>query len=61
MMEYNKASKKIKTFVPNVGDVILVYDDKLKRCLWKMGRVSKLIYSKDGLIRASEVTTIPPK
>ena len=40
--EYNKASKKIKIFVLNVGDVVLVYDDKLKRCLWKMGRVKKI-------------------
>ena len=58
LREHNKNIKKVRYFVPNVGDVVLVYDNKLKRCLWKMGKVVKLIQSKDGIVRAADVHTI---
>ena len=36
-------------------DIVLIKDDKLKRSQWRIGRICKLIYSNDGLIRAAEV------
>ena len=48
----------MKTFIPNVGDIVLVYGDGVGRCQWRMGRVTNLLYSNDGHIRAAEVKTI---
>ena len=43
---------------PNIDDVVLVHDEKLKRSEWKMGRIIKLLCSKDGKCRAAEVIVI---
>ena len=44
---------------PNVqiGDIVLIHDEKLPRQLWKMGKIETLIYSKDGKVRGAEVRT----
>ena len=43
---------------PNVDDIVLVHDEKLKRSEWRMGRISKLHTSKDGKCRSAEVIVI---
>ena len=37
------------------GDLVLVVDDALCRGEWKMGRISQLIISHDGLVRRVKV------
>jgi len=58
LREYNKCTKKVREFIPNVNDVVLVYDKDKKRLLWRMGKINKLIHSADGRIRAAEVTVM---
>ena len=34
---------------------MLIFDDKLPRHMWKLGRVDELIRSKDGVVRVTKV------
>ena len=47
------------TTPPNIkpGDVVLVHEDVVKRSLWKMAVVTKLLPAQDGLTRAAEIRT----
>ena len=40
-----------------VGDVVFIADDKTSRPSWPLGRISKVILSRDGLIRTAQVKT----
>ena len=40
---------------PNVNDIVIVYDEKMPRQLWRLGRIMKLLISDDGQIRGAEV------
>ena len=41
-----------------VGDVVCVYEDKVKRLNWTMGRVECLLVGKDGNVRAAVIRAI---
>lgn len=41
-----------------VHDIVLVHDDNAKRLLWKMGKVVRIIYGKDGIVRGADVRVI---
>ena len=53
---YNKNKKYI--LHPSVGDVVIIHEDKLKRCDWRIGKIVELITSKDGKIRSAKVGVI---
>ena len=56
---HQKRNKRAKNSInPNVDDIVLIHDEKLKRSDWRMGRVNKMIISKDGNCRAAEVVII---
>eukprot|EP00794_Sanderia_malayensis_P017130 gene17130-biopygen14746 len=38
-----------------VGDVVLIHEDNVKRGLWKVGIIEKLIVGKDGVVRGAAV------
>ena len=38
-----------------MGDVVIVKDDKLKRCFWKLAIVKQLISGNDGHVRAAVI------
>lgn len=40
-----------------VGDVVLVHEDVIKRPLWKLAVITKLLPGEDGLVRAAEIRT----
>ena len=42
--------------VINIGDIILVQDEKLPRSKWRTGRAKELIYSKDQAVRGALIT-----
>ena len=38
-----------------VGDMVCVYEDKMPRQRWKVGKVTRLIVGRDGNVRAAEI------
>ena len=50
--------RRQKDPVINVGDVVLVHEDKVSRLNWSIGKVDKLIVGADGKVRAAVVKTI---
>jgi hypothetical protein len=38
-----------------VGDVVIIHEEFIPRHRWRLGAITKLIESKDGLIRGAEV------
>ena len=36
-----------------VGDMVMISEDKVKRSEWKMGKVHKIIVGKDGRVRGA--------
>ena len=55
LRERQKALKPRKSATVEVGDVVLIFDEKQPRHLWRIGRVNKLIESGDGLVRGAEI------
>lgn len=49
----NQFPKRTVTFMPKVGDVVLIEADNTKRNHWKMGRITDLPVSADGQIRSA--------
>lgn len=45
------------TLTPNLGDIVIIADDKLPRGHWPYGLVSKLVVSNDHNVRSVEVRT----
>ena len=58
LREYNKVKNSKNAINPSINDVVLIYDEKLKRSRWRMGRIKNLIVSRDGKIRAAQVNVI---
>ena len=58
LREHQKRNKTKGKTHPNEGDVVLIKDDKLKRSEWRIGRIKKLIASRDSTIRAAEVHVV---
>ena len=40
------------------GEPVLVYEEKVSRCNWKMGVVEKLVVGKDGRVRGAKIKLI---
>ena len=41
-----------------VGDIVSIYDDKVKRQLWHIGRITEVLQGKDGNVRSAVVRTV---
>ena len=57
LREHHRVKSRSNSVDPNVGDIVLIADDKLKRSHWRIGRIVQLFVSKDGKIRDAEVIT----
>ena len=40
------------------GEVVIVYDEFLKRVFWRLGKVTELLTGSDGITRAAIVKTV---
>ena len=40
------------------GDIVYVYDEKIKRQLWNTGRIKELLPGRDGQVRSAIVRTM---
>ena len=56
--------QKLKTKAPGrsilLGDIVHIYQDKMSKLLWHLGRVVKLFPGRDGIVRSAEVLTLDP-
>jgi hypothetical protein len=50
-----KSGRKTAKVLPNIGDIVLVKDN-IPRANWKIGKITKLLTSSDGLVRYAKVT-----
>ena len=58
LRESSRASKGSTDNVINVGEVVLLKDDKSARSLWKLAKIEELIPSRDNEIRAAKVRVV---
>ena len=58
LREYQKGTKQINGRVVKVGEPVLVYEEHVSRCNWKVGVVEKLIVGKDGHARGAKVRLV---
>ena len=54
-MPTKQLKKTVGSRVVSVGDLVLVHDETHPRSYWKMGKVERLLMSKDGQSRGAEV------
>ena len=57
LREHHKFKNRKRKLHPRVNDIVLIADDNLKRSEWRVGRVTKLVHSKDDEIRTVELVT----
>ena len=55
LREHQKYKYKKQNLIPRVGDIVLVYDEKLRRSEWKVGRIRELGTSSDKNVRSASV------
>ena len=55
LREYQKTFKPKNQLLPPKEDIVLIYDDKLPRQHWLLGKIIDLIPSEDGQIRGAKV------
>ena len=51
LREFHKNHNRLPAKQINVGDVVLIEEEGLPRCRWRLGKVHELMKSKDGYIR----------
>ena len=56
LREHEKIKKNKESAVKK-GDIVLIYEDNVKRAEWKMGKVEELLPGKDGITRGVKVRT----
>ena len=55
LREFQKKYKQSNNLVPNIIDIVMVYEEKQPRNKWKLGRVDILIRGIDNQIRRASV------
>ena len=57
LREFNnaKSNKKRNINVPNIDDVVIIYEEKMPRQKWRLGKILELIYGKDKNVRGAKV------
>ena len=55
LREHHRCKRSKKREKINVGDIVTIFEDKIPRQRWNLGRVEKLLSSADGEIRSAVV------
>ncbi|XP_046863471.1 uncharacterized protein LOC124457234 [Xenia sp. Carnegie-2017] len=58
LREYHKVGKGKGSSCPKRGDVVLVFDEGLKRRFRKTARIERLVVGKDDIVRGAEVRVV---
>jgi len=58
MQQRQKWTKKVRNL--QVGDIVLIVDDDVPRCQWKLGKVHEVFADSDGLIRKVKILVGDP-
>ena len=58
LRERHKIGKRDQVTELQVGDVVLVRDDKVKRNAWKLGKVEELVVGKDQVVRETKLKVL---
>ncbi|XP_054709447.1 uncharacterized protein LOC129219152 [Uloborus diversus] len=48
---------KKKIYHPKIGDIVLIWDENLKRICWPLGRILSIYLSKDSIARTAKIKT----
>ena len=54
LREFQKAYHK-SNIIPQVGEIVNIFEDKQPRQKWLLGRIIELVSSKDNLVRAAKI------
>ena len=55
LLEYQKLYKRQNKIIPSIRDIVNIYDDKVPRHKWLLGRICDIITGKDGAIRGAKL------
>ena len=55
LREFQKAYHKSNNIIPQVGDIVNIFEDKKPRQKWLLERITELIISKDNFVRAAKI------
>ena len=58
LREYHKGKYECQLRTVSVGDVVIVYEENVKRGFWKIGKVEEVIRGRDGVVRGAKVRVI---
>ena len=55
LREFHKLYRKTNSIIPNVGDIVNIYEGKQPRQTWLLGRIISLIKGKDYQVRGAVI------
>ena len=58
LRKFHKVKKSKESLDAKVGDVVLVFDENVKRGCWNVGRIEGLVLGKDNVVRGVKVKVV---
>ena len=55
LREYHRGKCESQVRTVSIGDVVIVFEENVKRGLWKIGKVEEVIWGRDGVVRGAKV------
>ena len=55
LREYHRGKCESQVRTVSIGDVVTVFEENVKRGLWKIGKVEEVIWGRDGVVRGAKV------
>ena len=55
LREHQRCNNKLPVRQAKIGDIVLIEEELIPRCRWRMGKVEELIRSKDGYVRGCKL------
>ena len=56
--EFERCKRRDPVRTVQEGDIVHIFEDRVPRQCWSMGRVERLLQGRDGVVRAAEVQTL---